>query len=121
MKKENGENVGNSLNDFIHEYGAPYHLTFDGVAVQVGSKTKFVDYLRRNHIHTHILTPRQPNENPAEGSIQEVKKKWYRIKGKKKVPDKIWDFGIHRKVGLNDNDSYHDKNYISLRFLKRYN
>ena len=23
----------------------------------------------------------------------------------------------YRKVGLNDNNSYHDKNYISLRFL----
>ena len=23
----------------------------------------------------------------------------------------------HRKVGLNNNDSYHDKNYLSLQFL----
>ena len=45
MPKANGENVGNSLNDFIHDYGAPDHLTFDGAAVQVVSKTKFVDSL----------------------------------------------------------------------------
>lgn len=94
MKKANGENVGNSLNSFIHEYGTPYHLTFDGAAVQVSSKTKFVDYFRRNHIHTHTSALRRPNKNPAEGSIQEVKKKWYMIKGNKDIPDRIWDFGI---------------------------
>ena len=24
---------------------------------------------------------------------------------------------VYRKVGLNDNDSYHDKNYLSSQFL----
>ena len=45
MPKANGENVGNSLNEFIHDYGASDHLTFDGAAVQVGSRTKFVNSL----------------------------------------------------------------------------
>ena len=94
MPRANGENVGNSLNDFIHEFGAPEHLTFDGAAVQVGSKTKFVDTLRRNHIRHHTSAPRRPNENPAEGSIRELKKKWYRIQAKRNVPNRLWDYGI---------------------------
>jgi len=45
MPRANGENVGNSLTDFIHKFCAPYHLTFDEAAVQVGLKTKFLDTL----------------------------------------------------------------------------
>ena len=75
MPRAYGENVVSLLNDFIHEFGAPYHLTFDGAAVQVGSKTEFVDTLRQNHTRSHTSAPRQPNENPAEGSIRELKKK----------------------------------------------
>ena len=33
------------------------------------------------------------------------------------IINKAWDDSFHRKVRLNDNDLYHDKNYISLRFL----
>ena len=94
MPRANGENVGNSLNDFIHEFGAPEHLTSDGAAVQVGSKTKFVDTLRRNHIRHHTSAPRRPNENPAEGSIRELKKKWNRIQAKRNVPNRLWNYGI---------------------------
>ena len=94
MPRANGENVGNSLNDFIHEFGAPDHLTYDGAAVQVGAKTKFVDTIRRNHIESHVSAPYRPNENPAEASIREVKKKWYRIQAKKNVPERLWDYEI---------------------------
>ena len=43
ISKVNNEQVGQSLNDFIFEYGAPSQLTYDGAAVQVGSKTTFQD------------------------------------------------------------------------------
>ena len=38
--------------------------------------------------------PRRPNENPAESAIRDVKSRWYRLQAKKKVPDRLWDFGI---------------------------
>ena len=53
----NGENVGNSMNDFIYDYGALDHLTYDGATVQVGQNTKFFDTLRRNHIRYNRLNP----------------------------------------------------------------
>ena len=94
MQKANSENVDNSLNKVIYEFGAPDHLTLDGAAVQVGSKTKAVDSLRCNHISSHILALRPPNENPVKGLIREVKKKWYRMKSKNNIPDRVWDYGL---------------------------
>ena len=38
--------------------------------------------------------PRRPNENPAESAIWDVKSRWYRLQAKKKVHDRLWDFGI---------------------------
>ena len=94
MQRANNENVGNSLNDFINDYGIPDHLTYDGAAVQVGSKTKFQETIRRSRINTHVSAPRRPNENPAEGSIREVKKRWYTLQAKKNIPNRVWDYGI---------------------------
>ena len=34
------------------------------------------------------------NESPTEGSIRELKKKWYRIQQKTNAPDRVSDFGI---------------------------
>lgn len=77
LKKADRLSVGYSLNDFIGDYGAPEHLTYDGAAVQVGSKTKFVETIRKANIKTHVSGPRRPNENPAESAIREIKKQWY--------------------------------------------
>ena len=69
MSQVNNDKVGQSLNNFIFEYGAPSNLTYDGTAVQVGSKTTFQDTIRKANIQFHVSGPRSPNENPAEGAI----------------------------------------------------
>ena len=92
MERANGDCVGSALGDFIHEFGIPGNLTFDGALVQTGRKTLFQDNLRKYHIRWHVSQPYRPNENPAEGSIREVKKKYYRLKSKYNVPDRLWDF-----------------------------
>ena len=94
LQKANGEQVGQSLKDFIHDYGAPEHITFDGAMVQVGRNTPFVHTLRKYEIKHHVSSPRRPNENPAESAIRETKKRWYRIMNKRKVPERLWDYGI---------------------------
>ena len=94
LTKANGEQVGYTLNEFIDDYGAPEHLTYDGAAVQTGSKTVFVDTIRRANIRSHVSGPRRPDENPTEAAIREVKKKWYRVQAKKGAPDRVADFGI---------------------------
>ena len=94
LDKANGDTIGYALQDFIHDFGAPYHLTFDGASVQVGKKTRFMTMIRQHQILYHVSGPRRPNENPAEGMIREVKKRWYRIMSKKKVPKRLWDYGL---------------------------
>jgi hypothetical protein len=94
MPAATGETVGHSLLDFIHEFGAPEHLTCDGASVQVGSKTLFMQTIRRTRIDTHISEPRRPNESPTEAAIREIKKRWYRIMEKMRVPKRLWDYGL---------------------------
>ena len=72
-----GDSLGETLDDFVHDFGAPSHLTFDGHQSQVGKKTRFFKGLRKYKIDHHVSAPRQPNENPAEGTIQELKRRFY--------------------------------------------
>ena len=77
MDKANNENIGHILGAFISEFGVPEHLQFDGAAVQVGSKTILQNHVINIEIRTQRSSSMRPNENPSEGSIQEVKRKWY--------------------------------------------
>lgn len=86
--------MGDTLATFVHEFGAPELLTFDGAAVQVGSKTRFMEVIRKSGIRYHVSGPRRLNENPTEAAIREVKKRWYRIMQKHNVPQRLWDYGI---------------------------
>jgi Reverse transcriptase (RNA-dependent DNA polymerase) len=94
LQKVNGNSVGDSLTQFISDYGAPERLTFDGASVQTGPKTRFMDAIRRYEIKYHVSGPRRPNENPAEQGIHDLKKRWYRLMLKKKVPPRLWDYGF---------------------------
>ena len=94
MQKVDGYSVGDSLTQFISDYGVPERLTFDGSSVQTGPKTRFMDAIRRYEIKYHVSGPRRPNENPAEQGIHDLKKRWYRLMLKKKVPPRLWDYGF---------------------------
>ena len=94
LQKIDGNSVGDALTQFISDYGVPERLTFDGASVQTGPKTRFMDAIRRYKIKYHISGPRRPNENPAEQGIHELKKRWYRLMLKRKVPPRLWDYGF---------------------------
>ena len=94
LDRASGNNIGFSLSNFVSEYGAPEQLTFDGAPSQTGRNTYFQDTIRKYDIKYHVSGPRRPNENPAEGNIREIKKKWYRIQAKTNAPDRLWDYGI---------------------------
>jgi hypothetical protein len=74
-QKIDGNNVGDALTQFISDYGVPERLVFDGASVQTGSKTRFMDAIRRYEITYHVSGPRRPNENPAKQVIHELKKR----------------------------------------------
>eukprot|EP00978_Attheya_sp_CCMP212_P023205 scaffold70488_cov59-Attheya_sp.AAC.7 len=61
VQKADGDTIGYTLSEFISDFGAPDQLTYDGAAVQVGSKTRCMDLIRRYEIKYHALAPRRPN------------------------------------------------------------
>ena len=94
MEYMTGESLGITLKDFCHDFGVPEHLTLDGFSSQVGKRTTFMQVIRNNDIKIHVSEPYRPNQNPAESTIRELKKRWYRIMLKKKVPKRLWDYGL---------------------------
>ena len=120
MTGEDGNSIGQSLKDFSQDYGVPEHLTFDGASAQVGQSTSFMKTIKKYEIKYHISGPRRPNENPAESSIRELKKRWYRIMVKKKVPKRLWDYGftwICETNNLSVSSSYYAQGRTALEFI----
>jgi hypothetical protein len=66
IQKIDGNHVGDTLTQFISDYGVPEHLTFDGASVQTGPKTRFMDAIRKYEIKYHVSGPRRPNEESCE-------------------------------------------------------
>ena len=89
-----GDSIGQTLIDFIHDFGVPQFLTFDGHKSQVGAGSLFMRTVRKHHIKFRVSEPRKPEQNPSEGGIREIKRRWYHLMMKKKVPKRLWDFGI---------------------------
>ena len=50
--------------------------------------------IRRNDIDYHVIEPERHNENPAEGVIREIRRKWYCTMIWKRFPKKFWDYGM---------------------------
>src|SRR6056300_2119734 len=92
LPKTDDANVGPTLLQFISEFGIPKNLTMDGAAVQIGRKTKFMETIRRADIDHHISGPYRPEQNPAEGGIRELKRRFYRLMTKHGIPMRLWDF-----------------------------
>ena len=87
-----GESLGETLDDFVHDFGATEHLTFNGFQYQSGKNTKFFKNIRNYNVYHHVSAPQHPNEKPVEGAIIETKRCFYRVMQKMKVPKHVWDY-----------------------------
>jgi hypothetical protein len=97
-------NAGEGLRQFIHDFGQPENLTVDGSREQCGPKTEFMKNIRKYSIQYHITEPDRPNHNFAEGVIREIRKKWYRIMVKRRVPQRLWDYGLRWVCEIQNSD-----------------
>jgi Reverse transcriptase (RNA-dependent DNA polymerase) len=86
--------AGEGLRQFVHDYGRPEHLTYDGAGEQCGRKTEFMKNIRKYSINHRTTERDRPNHNFAEGVIREIRKKWFRIMVRRKVPQRLWDYGL---------------------------
>ena len=89
-----GNSLGKTPNDFVHDFGAPVHLTFDSHESQVGKKTQFFK-IYDNKIDHHISACScHPSKNPMEGTIHEIKWRFYTTMKQLGVSKKLWDYLI---------------------------
>ncbi len=86
--------AGQALKTFTMELGVPEELTIDGSKEQTKPQTDFQKHCRRNNAKVTRTEPERPNQNPAEGVIREIRRRWFRTMTRKRVPRKLWDCGV---------------------------
>ena len=55
---------------------------------------EFVKQVRKYYINHHVVEPERKNQNPGEGVIRELRRKWFRTMVLKRVPRSFWNYGI---------------------------
>ena len=91
---ESKKKAGDALRLFCQEFGVPERLTFDGFKEQIKPGTEFMKQIRTHNIDYHIAEPGLSNQNLVEGVIRELRRKWFRIMIRKRVPQRLWDYGM---------------------------
>ena len=90
--------AGEALRIFFQEFGVPDKLTSDGSQEQNGKRTEFMHQIRRNDIEYLAIDPERHNENPTEGVIREVRRKWYRTIDLEQSPEEA--LGLQHAMGV---------------------
>jgi len=85
--------AGNALRTFCREFGIPESLRSDQAPEMCGRKTEFQKQIRQHDIKHHVAEANMHNQSPAEGVAREIKRRYYRIMFRKRVPRIFWDYG----------------------------
>ena len=91
---EHKSGAGQALKQFISDFSIPDKLVCDGTAKQVGKRTEFQSMVRKHAIDLHVTEHHRHNPSKVEGIVREIRKRWFHIMLKKKVPKRLWDYGI---------------------------
>ena len=83
---EHKSSTGQVLKQFISDFSIPDKLVCDGAAEQVGKRTEFQSTAQKHAINLHVTEPHHHNQSKVEGVVQEIRKRWFRVMLKKKVP-----------------------------------
>jgi hypothetical protein len=86
--------AGDALRTFCREFGVPERLVHDGAAEMSGRKTEFQRQIKKHDITSRQSEAHLHNQSPAEGVVREVRRKWYRVMFRKRVPKIFWDYGM---------------------------
>ena len=89
------KDAGKSLIEFTDDVGIPERLITDGATEFTGRHTEFIKEARRMRILLHTTEQGRKNQNhAAEREIGFLAKRWKLRMAKKKVPKRLWDFGL---------------------------
>ena len=86
--------AGDALKQFIADFGVPNQIICDGSKEQTKHGTTFMDQVRKHHIDLHTTEPGRYNQSKVEGVIRELRKSWFRTMHRKRVPKRLWDYGL---------------------------
>jgi Reverse transcriptase (RNA-dependent DNA polymerase) len=86
--------AGDALRVFCREFGVPERLVHDGAKEMTGRKTEFQAQVSKHDITTRISEADLHDQSPAEGVVREVRRKWFRVMFRKRVPKIFWDYGM---------------------------
>ena len=50
--------------------------------------------MRKNGVKGKPEEPHWPNQNPAEGIMRELKRKWYKLMFETNIPRRLWCYGL---------------------------
>jgi hypothetical protein len=93
--------VGITLTEFSDDVGIPDSLTSDGAPEMVGPKTDFMKEVNRLKVRLKRAEVGRSNQNyAAEREIGELKKRWRNRMARKKVPKRLWDYGLVYEAGV---------------------
>jgi hypothetical protein len=91
---ERKTNAHEPLDLFVNECGAMELLISDGAKEQVGKHAEFQAKLKKHDIKSKVSERERSNQNPAEGVIREIRKKWCRQIFRTNCPRRLWNYGI---------------------------
>ena len=86
--------AGDALKQFIADFGVPDQIICDGCKEQTKRGTTFMDQVRKHHIDLHTTEPGRYIQSKVEGVIHELRKSWFRTMHRKRVPKRLWDYGL---------------------------
>ena len=93
--------VGFTLTEFSDDVGIPDTLTSDGAMEVVGPKTEFMKEVNCLKVRLKRAEVGRSNQNfAAEREIGELKKRWRNRMVSKKVPTRLWDYGLIYEAGI---------------------
>ena len=91
---ESKGHAGEALKQFITDFGVPDKIICDGSKEQTKRGTTFMEQVRKHHIEVHTTEPNRHNQSKVEGVIRELRKNWFRTMHIKRVPRRLWDYGL---------------------------
>ena len=72
----------------------PGNITFYGSKEKCMKVNEFMKQVQQHNIDYNIIEAGLHHQNPVEGAIQELIRKWYIIMIKKRVPRKFCYYGL---------------------------
>ncbi|KAI2489216.1 Reverse transcriptase (RNA-dependent DNA polymerase) [Fragilaria crotonensis] len=93
--------VSQALTEFADDTGIPDTLISDGATEMTGPKTEFMKEVNRLRIRLRRTEVGRKNQNhAAEREIGELKRRWRNRMLKKRIPKRLWDYGLTYEAGI---------------------